>query len=85
MNKWISVKNKLPVQDNYPTYDWCLVTSERFGDEKWPIAFARYDDDGWDFFETNDYELECPVKSDYSSVMSIKEITHWMELPDSPK
>jgi hypothetical protein len=67
--------------------DWCLVTAERQGTkELWPVAFACYDSDlGWEFFETNDKGLECPVNSDYSSYMEKKEITHWMPIPESPK
>ncbi len=83
---WIKVTEKLPEYNLIPTMDWVLVTSERIGTgEKWPIAFARWGGKKWEFFETNEYFVHCPVKSDYSAEMEFDEITHWMPLPDSPK
>lgn len=77
--KWINVKDSLPTN----LYDWCLVTSKRKGtNESWPITFARYDGNEWDFFYTDDTEIQCPVKSDYSSTMGIGEITHWLYLEE---
>ena len=86
MTKWIKCSEELPIVDGIPTYDWVLVTSERKGTwERWPITFARYTGEVWDFFYSDEEDCHCPVKSDFCSSMHLFEITHWMPVPESPE
>ena len=78
---WISVKDKLPIQmpENWPTYNWVIVTSKREGTgEPWPFTIARYTKDGWDLW--NCELAECPCFGDSSGSIDTGEITHWMEI-----
>lgn len=85
MNEWISVKDRLPIQEpeGWPTYDWVVVTSEREGDEPWPWYIARYTKMGWEFY-CNELEapneITCPDFSDTYNNMRIDDITHWMKI-----
>ena len=81
VQKWISVKDRLPEKDG--AY---LVTTNSFGDRqsvklRW---FAKDGEniDAYDLAGQKDvwylYDIEC-------GYVSIKTVTHWMPLPQPPK
>lgn len=74
MNKWISVKDKLPEEDDYNDY---LITDGKHC----YVGHYRYDVDAWDNSKLGWIQ---GVSSDTGETYGIN-ITHWMPLPKLPK
>lgn len=84
---WISVKDKLPVYDNEPTYNWVIVSSK---DLRWTIGrYGHKNVDGklipcWEFYDSNDDITQCCYAGDSLNSLSIDEIEYWMEIDRTP-
>jgi hypothetical protein len=80
--EWISVKDGLPINRSGPTKDWVMVTEKRDGTaEPWPFTIARYTEDGWEFFYSNELFCRSPLFSGGVDDLLLDCISHWMPLP----
>lgn len=83
MNEWVSVKERLPIQqpEGWPTYNWVVVAkrgNENGELDAWNIA--RYTSKGWDLFG----DSHCPTFSDDYYNLHADDIEYWMPLPELP-
>ena len=74
MNKWISVKDKLPEKGDYNDY---LITDGKHC----YVGYYRHDADAWDNSALGWIQ---GISADTDETYDIN-ITHWMPLPELPK
>ncbi len=79
MTEWINVKDQ-----SGPEYNWVLVCNSKQSDT--PICIARWQPTykKWQFFDTSLETCAGPYCGDSFSFLSTDDITHWMELPETP-
>ena len=81
--KWISIKDNLPADNNELAneWDWVLVATEIEGCTTWAIAHytKQY---GWSFWGTKNKLTAGPRCGDAFDYIGIKDITHWMPIPE---
>lgn len=70
--KWISVKDRLPEDD-----EKYLIYPPMWGN--YVVEFWPYDDHNG--IKKNSFYLE----SEYNEITNLENVTHWMPLPDKPQ
>lgn len=75
MDKWISVKDKLPTQ-NEDVLTYSVVPDEEVGEDYSPFYVGFYE--GGYFYSTYDYYED-------DAYLSLPYVTHWTPLPEPPR
>ena len=80
MHKWISVKDSLPEftkdEEGWYCSDWILVWT---GTNRFLALYEKYPNKDAEFIRIAPKNLELPF------AIELKNVTHWMPLPELPK